>query len=128
MIYQKFYSELGKFLYAICKADGKLQEKEIRTIERLVHHEISRHKHFHEKPEYKDIILTGLSFSRALREHITFRESQESFKLFLQQYGNHISSSMKESALALIRKTARASNGIGQEERKLIIEINDLMM
>lgn len=36
MIYKNFYSELGKLLYALAKADGSISKKEIKAIHKLV--------------------------------------------------------------------------------------------
>ena len=40
MLYKNFYSELGKLLYAVAKADGKITEKEARTIHKTVAEEL----------------------------------------------------------------------------------------
>lgn len=36
MIYKNFYSEVGKLLYALAKADGNITEEEIKAIHKLV--------------------------------------------------------------------------------------------
>lgn len=36
MIYKNFYSEVGKLLYAIAKADGTIDSKEIKAIHQMV--------------------------------------------------------------------------------------------
>jgi hypothetical protein len=36
MIYKNFYSEVGKLLYALAKADGNITDEEIKTIHKLV--------------------------------------------------------------------------------------------
>jgi hypothetical protein len=36
MIYKNFYSEVGKLLYALAKADGSIAPEEIRAIHKLV--------------------------------------------------------------------------------------------
>ena len=36
MIYKNFYSEVGKLLYALAKADGSITSEEIRAIHKLV--------------------------------------------------------------------------------------------
>ncbi len=36
MIYKNFYSEVGKLLYAIAKADGTIEPKEIKAIHQMV--------------------------------------------------------------------------------------------
>jgi len=120
MIQKQFYLELGKFLYAISKADGMAQQKEIKEVERLIHRELRRHKRFQEHPEYKMLALTLISFGNCIKDQLNTEEAATSFLTFAEKYSGDLDDHMKQLAWSLIRAAAQAWHGVSDPELKLL--------
>jgi uncharacterized tellurite resistance protein B-like protein len=127
MIHRQFYELLGKFLYSLAKADGTVQSQELKEIEKIAGREMKNHRHFKTHPEYREILLTKLSFENGLHENISMKESCASFANFLRQFGQHLDVHMKELGLKLISHTAKAYHGIEESEKKILEEITGLL-
>lgn len=127
MIHQQFYEELGTFLYALAKVDGTVQQKEIAEVEKSILHLLRKHKHFKDHPEYKELILSKLSFDNCLRKNLSLHEAQFSFTDFLKKQHKQIDGYMKQLAMSLINHTAHAYHGINKAEEKLIREVIELL-
>ena len=113
MIHQKFYTELGKLLYAISNADGCSQKHEKKIIENLIHGEIWHHQSYFDKhPEWKEIILTKLSFFNAEKEKLSTQQAFNSYKVFFKKYGKKLDDHQKELASSLVSRVAAAFRGI----------------
>jgi len=127
MIESNFYKELGKFLYAIAKADGTVQQQEVEEIEKQILHKIKRLNHSKTHPEHIELLLTMLSFENSNKEKLSAKEASLSFLTFIRKYGSNIPDYSKEIAFSLINLAAHAYHGISQEEEKLLHEIKDFL-
>ena len=127
MIEREFYRELGKILYAVAKADGNIQAKEISELEKQILHELKTLKHFKDNPEYLEIILTKLSFINCMRNHLPVHEAANSFRNYIMEFGDRLDHHLREMAIFLINHVAQANQGISREEEKLIHEIKTIL-
>jgi hypothetical protein len=122
-----FYTELGKILYAVAKADGAVQEKELKEIEKGIQREIKKLHQHKDDLEFMDLLLTKLSFQNSMKANLSMREASLSFMRFLEEHGDKIPDRSKQVADFLINLTARAYHGINKEEDKLLKEIKKLL-
>lgn len=119
MIQEQFYSELGKYLYAIAMADGIIQDNEIRKVERIVSHELQLMKS-EKNIRYKEVILTKLNFYNCLRDRADINNAKNSFLNFIKKNEGKIDAHEQEVAGKLIRKVATAWKGKNKTEEILV--------
>jgi uncharacterized protein (UPF0210 family) len=127
MIEREFYKELGKILYAIAKADGNVQDKEVDEVEKQILNELKTLKLYKDNPDYKEIILAKLSFANCLRNHTPVKAAASSFLNYVKEFGDRLDSNVKEIALSLINHVAKVYKGVSKEEEKLIHEIKQVL-
>ena len=112
---ESFYTELGKFLYAVAISDGIIQEKETQSLDEAIASAIMPAT---EKGS-EEVILTKLSFYTCAKNQVPSKIAAESFEHFLKHHAHRLDANEKEFALKLIRKIGSAFHGKGSAERKL---------
>jgi hypothetical protein len=122
MIHEQFYSELGKYLYAIAMADGGIQEQELKKLERAVSHELKLMKSKEENIKYKEVILAKLNFYNSIREHTNMNDARNSFISFIKKNSGKLDFHEKQVGLKLIRIIAEAWKGKDKTEDILVTE------
>lgn len=120
MIYEKFYSELGKLIYAATYIDGAITEKEKSTLQNIIKEElIPSEKHLDKfgtnTAHYPEIELDFLD------ENIIDTESAfNSFIDFVEDHHTAFDSNMKKTSLHIVKEIAAAYKGINKKEKELL--------
>lgn len=127
MIRRSYFEQLGKLLYAMLNSDGRIQVREISAVERHVHQVLDRHPGFEtdKNAELKDLMLTFLVFSNAVRGNEEVHGIVHSFKNFMSQHGGSVKAYDREIGTELLRAAALAYGGIRPEEQEMIDLLNE---
>ncbi len=124
---QLFYKELGRLLYAIAAADGKVSAKEIATLkkvvsERLVPQEAST-DHFGTDQAY----ITEFEFDVLAERGATSTEAFDSFVSYMGRHRYDLHSSKKHLIHEAADAVASAFHGVGKAELPLLIELHRVL-
>jgi uncharacterized tellurite resistance protein B-like protein len=127
MIDEQFYRELGKFLYAIAMSDGRIQEAEVKKLEKIVRDELKTIKSGQLPPEDDEVLLTKLSFYTCIREHASTRKEAHSFLEFLEKNRHLVTNRQRLMAAKLIHAISSAG-GLKPMESELIASAKNYLM
>ncbi|OIP01553.1 MAG: hypothetical protein AUJ98_03860 [Bacteroidetes bacterium CG2_30_33_31] len=119
MEYKEYYTELGKLLYAVAKADGEVQDEELYQIYKIVVEEISDDNLF-ERGEEVDSYYTEFEFEALIDKNTDMHEAFNSFLLFYGENEKDFTKKMKLTTLKAMEAVANAYEGIVPEEQLLI--------
>lgn len=127
MRFQDFYSELGKLLYAIAKADGRVGEKEYDSLKTIVKEELLALEDSRDQYGTDNAYYTEMEFE-FLEE--TFGDPNTAFNSFLDFLDTHRAAFSPELKLLTSRiseRIAKSEYGINQKERKYLEKLFEKM-
>ncbi len=120
MNYKRFYSELGKLLYAVADVDGKISRQEKAAIHQMVQERLVN------KEKQCDEFNTNLAhyvefeFEVAEEQGMSVREAFTSFINYLDSHQKSIDANMKETCMIIAEKIALAYHGSSKKEQQMI--------
>ncbi|HRT54930.1 MAG TPA: hypothetical protein P5291_12650 [Flavobacteriales bacterium] len=119
-----FYKELGRLLYAIAAADGRVQKKERDTLkwvvkDLLVPVESGLDHHGTDKA-----YITEFEFDVLADRHATSQEAFDSFVAYMAGHHKDLTEEQRELVLTCAEAVAHAYHGVGAKELPLLIELN----
>lgn len=120
MVYKKFYSELGKLLYAIADIDHVITPQEKKTLQKIVQKELAPVE------QHKDSFGTDVAYFTEIEfdfldEQIADAESAfESFIDFIEDHHTAFDSNLKKVSLHITKELANAYKGTNKKEKRLI--------
>lgn len=120
MIYKKFYAEVGKLLYAIASADGKVDEKEYKMLRNMVRNKLV--------PMESDMDVFGTDAAYYAEIEFDFLNEQmadpepafNSFIDYVEAYHQSFDSHLKEVCFRLSKEIAHAYYGINKKESSML--------
>lgn len=118
-----FYKELGRLLYAIASADGKVSTAEIRTLkwvvkDLLVPVEAGRDHHGTDQA-----FITEFEFDVLHDRGATSEEAFDSFVAYMAGHKHHLPEEKREMILTCADSVAHSMHGVGSHELPLLIEL-----
>lgn len=121
---QLFYKELGRLLYAIAAADGKVSDKEVRMLkkvvsEQLVPQEVST-DHFGTDQAY----ITEFEFDVLADRSASAEGAFDSFIAYMARHKHDLPPARKELIYRCADAVASAFHGVGKAELPLLIELH----
>lgn len=120
MVYKKFYSELGKLLYAIADIDHVITPQEKRVLQNIVQKELAPVEQHQDSFGADVAYFTEIEFD-FLDEQIADAESAfESFIDFIEDHHTAFDSNLKKVSLHIAKELANAYKGTNRKEKKLI--------
>ena len=127
MITNTFYKELGKLLYAMACVDGKVQQKEIDMLKKIVHSILvpAESNPGMDKFASSAAFFMELEFEIYSAHNINVKAAYHSFIEFVHENEKHIDEKMKVLAVSLAEKVAAAFKGINKGEMNLIQNLRD---
>jgi hypothetical protein len=122
-----FYKELGRLLYAIAAADGKVRQKERDTLkwvvkDLLVPVEASVDHHGTDRA-----YITEFEFDVLLDRDATAEEAFDSFMVYMQGHRDDLPEERRELIYTCADAVAHAFHGISAKELPLLIEVHKLL-
>jgi hypothetical protein len=127
MVMKRFYSELGKLLYALSYTDSEISEVEKQKIFDSVRKDLLP------KEEHNDLYGENLvsyvfaEFDFLEEQMAEAKASYESFIDYIREHQTAISQNLKTIILETARKVAVSGNGKREEERKLFNNLRSVL-
>ena len=120
---KKFYSELGKLLYAIAAIDGRIHAKEAATMKRVVSEQLVPQEastdHFGTDQAY----ITEFEFDVLAEYGESPEEAFDSFAIYLTQHKDRLCAAQKELVMRAADVVAHAFHGVHAKELRMLSEL-----
>lgn len=121
---QLFYKELGRLLYAIAAADGKVTEKEVATLKHIVSEELVPQEastdHFGTDQAY----ITEFEFEVLADRSASVEGAFDSFIAYMARHKNDLDPERKQLIYRAADAVASAFHGVNKAELPLLIELH----
>jgi uncharacterized tellurite resistance protein B-like protein len=121
---QLFYKELGRLLYAIAAADGKVTDKEVVTLKRIVSEQLVPQEvstdHFGTDQAY----ITEFEFDVLLDRNASPEGAFDSFIAYMAGHKHHLGREKRELIYRAADAVANAFHGVNKAELPLLIELH----
>jgi uncharacterized tellurite resistance protein B-like protein len=121
---QLFYKELGRLLYAIAAADGKVSDKEVRTLKRIVSEQLVPQEvatdHFGTDQAY----VTEFEFEVLADREASVQGAFDSFIAYMARHKQDLNAGRRELIYRCADAVARAFHGVGRAELPLLRELH----
>ncbi|MCB9184713.1 MAG: hypothetical protein H6591_12450 [Flavobacteriales bacterium] len=121
---QLFYKELGRLLYAISAVDGKVADKEVRELKRIVSEQLVPQEvstdHFGTDQAY----ITEFEFDVLADRGADVQGAFDSFIAYMSNHHSDLSAERKELIYRCADAVASAFHGVGKAELPLLIELH----
>jgi len=128
--FKEFFVELGKLLYAISLADGKVQEEEVIKVNELIKNELIELSKQTDEFDTNSAFYTAFSFETNFDRSTDIEEALASFLDYLTKNKSFLSNDLLDICLSCVKKVAETVNGIEESEQKvisqLVIDINKI--
>ena len=124
----RFYTELGKYLYAIAMADGAVQDKERAVLRKTIETELGHTRNIEHDVTRQVISLAKLSFNRCLEDRADPAVAANDFLQFVKEHGRRLEFQDREEAVLLMRRLAHAYKGTWKAEQRLLDEAETFLL
>lgn len=118
-----FYKELGRLLYAIAAADGKVTRKEVDTLKWVVKDLLVPVEAGTDHHGTDQAFITEFEFETLMDRGMTSEEAYTSFAAYMDGHRHHLPEEKRELIFNCAGSVARAMHGVNAKERSLL---NDL--
>lgn len=120
MIYERFYAELGKLIYAAAYIDGVITEKEKTALQNIIKNElVPTEKHLDKfgtnTAYYPEIELDFLN-----ENSIDTEAAFNSFIDFVEDHHTAFNSYMKKLSLHIVEEIFNSYKGVNKKEKELL--------
>lgn len=120
---KKFYSELGKLLYAIAAVDGRIHAQEAATMKRVVSEQLVPQEastdHFGTDQAY----ITEFEFDVMAENDESPEDAFDSFAIYLTQHKERLCAEHKALVLRAAGVVAHAFHGVNAKELRMLAEL-----
>jgi hypothetical protein len=120
---KQFYKELGRLLYAVAMADGKIQKEEEKTLHDFVCKELALSEPTSDSSGMNQAFYTDFEFADYVRQNISIEEAHDSFMRFFSANAADIDPILIYKSIRAVEKLAGSFKKINQKERDLIDRI-----
>lgn len=120
MRFQDFYTELGKLLYAIAKADGRVGYKEYDSLKEIVKEELIALEDSRDQYGTDNAYYTEMEFEFLEENFGDPNLAFESFIQFLETHKTAFSPELKLLTSRISERIAKSEYGINQKERRYL--------
>lgn len=121
---QLFYKELGRLLYAIAAADGKVSDKEVTTLKRIVSQELVPQEastdHFGTDQAY----ITEFEFEVLADRNASVEGAFDSFIAYMARHKNDLAPERKDLIYRAADAVGSAFHGVNKAELPLLVELH----
>lgn len=120
MVYQQFYSELGKLLYAVADVDGVISQKEKKALKEMVRKELVPAEKHTDKFGTDVAFYAEIEFDFLEESMIESEEAFESFITFVENHHTAINKNMRDVILKIAKSLADAYHKTNKKEKVLL--------
>ena len=124
MRYKNFYSELGKLLYAVAKADGKISKSEAEAIHKAVKEELVPQETHTDEFGTDAAHFTEIEFEIMDQTMADPDEAFDSFISYVEEHHTAFDHRLKTITLEVARKVADSYRGINRDEAAILDKLN----
>lgn len=121
---QLFYKELGRLLYAIAAADGKVSDKEVATLKRIVSQELVPQEastdHFGTDQAY----ITEFEFEVLADRNASVEGAFDSFIAYMARHKKDLDPERKDLIYRAADAVGSAFHGVNKAELPLLVELH----
>jgi tellurite resistance protein len=123
MDHKRFYKELGKLLYAVAAADGKIHPNEVAKIRQVVREEVVPVESSHDQFGTDNAYYAEFEFEMLSDRDFPAADAYHSFTQYLKEYQGKIDAEMKKLCLDAAVKVAEATHGINKSESAYLSDL-----
>ncbi|TVR81193.1 MAG: hypothetical protein EA412_03520 [Chitinophagaceae bacterium] len=127
MVKQKFYEALGNLAFAIAKADGVIEKKEIKALEEMVTNEIVPFEDGTDEFGTDIGFYVQFQFDTLEDSFIKEETAYKEFETFVNEHTEFMTPARKSMSLSLVKKVADSYRGINKQERAVIEKLEKLL-
>lgn len=120
---QLFYKELGRLLYAIAAADGKVAEKEIATLKQVVSEQLVPLETSTDHFGTDQAFITEFEFDVLADRSASSEGAFDSFIAYMARHKNDLTEERKALIYRAADAVANAFHGVNKAELPLLIEL-----
>lgn len=121
---QLFYKELGRLLYAIAAADGKISDQEIRTLKKVVSDQLVPQEVSTDHFGTDQAFITEFEFDVLAERGASVEGAFDSFIAYMARHRHDLTAERKELIYRCADAVASAFHGVGKAELPLLIELH----
>ena len=127
MLYTRFYSELGKLLYAVAYVDGNITQKERDALHKMVKSELLPLEEHSDSFGSNAASYAEFEFDFLEEQEADAVVALESFLDFVSEHRSAIDEKLKDTCLRLVNQLATAYHGTNQKEAGLIATLKQTL-
>ena len=125
MIYREFYKELGNLLYAVAKADGTVNAKELEKLKSIVRTEIGEYEGSSDEFGTDLAFFTEFEFVFDEDRAESSMDAYNSFISFVKANEERIDIRLRMLAINLAIKIANAFRGKNKDEKDILKNLRE---
>lgn len=120
---QLFYKELGRLLYAIAAADGKVADKEVATLKKVVSEQLVPLEASTDHFGTDQAFITEFEFDVLADRSASAEGAFDSFIAYMAQHKSDLTEERRELIYRAADAVANAFHGVSKAELPLLIEL-----
>jgi uncharacterized tellurite resistance protein B-like protein len=118
--YKKLYKQIGVLMYAIAKADGQIQDKEIKAIHQIVVEDLVPIEESVDRFGTDAAFFAEFEFEILKDRDISAQKAFNKFIEFTKENNKNLSPDMRKLIVASVEKVAAAYRGTNKAEANMI--------
>ncbi len=122
---KQFYINLGKLVYAIAMADGRVQQEEIEKFREDLNELLLPLQEGVDEFGMDSAFYSEFEFEKLMDKNISMQEAFDSFSIYIDENKNDFNDELKEICIKIVENIAEAYEGIVQEEKDLIAALKE---
>ena len=127
MIYRRFYSEVGKLLYAIAAVDGNVQKKEYEKLRDIVEKKLVPIEHSTDQFGTDNAYYAEIEFDILMDKGAGSKACFDSFCNYVEDHKTAFDQHLKTMVTTLTKELANAHRGTNGKESELIKKLREKM-
>lgn len=125
MKYKEFYSELGKLVYALVKANGKVSLKEETLLHKMVIEELVPNEEHCDEFGTDAAYYVEMEFEYLKENLADPKDSFDSFIDYITDHHTAMNEKLRSITLNLATRISEGYYGINRYEREMLIKLKD---
>ncbi len=123
-----FYTELGKLLYAVAMADGKISTEERKVLSELISQRLLQKENDKDEFGTNEAWFTQFSFDTSEDQMLTTEDAYDTFIDYCKQYKYDISDEEISRCLKLSDVLADSYRHVNNKENKLLSKLRNHLL
>jgi hypothetical protein len=125
MIFQNFYQELGKLLFAVAQADGTISKKELKALHESVLSDILPLEDSTDEFGTDAAFYVEMQFETLEVNNANPDECFQSFVDYVKEHHTAFNEELKQLVIKVSEKIANSYYGTNSKEQKLLNELRE---